>query len=491
MAEHPLQRNPGIVTPHRLVWLLGLVAALRLGFIAVADLDLIGDEAYYWDWSRRPDFGYYSKPPMVAWIIAVATSIFGSTTFTVRLPAVLLGTVTGFMLYQTGRRYFNRPTGLIALLLWWAMPASAIYQFIMSIDPPLFLFWVMALFFFHSALFEHRASGWFWAGSSCGLALLSKPVALVLPLAVLLFIIVQPACRPPWRYLLGFVLPMAVLVTPNLLWNASHDWIMFQHAGSHFQDENFDLTDRLKTFFGFFGLQTVLWSPVIGFSALVLTVRLLAGWRQLDAKQQWLMLVGPVAMLLITLLALRQKVEANWPIPFYFGCLLLLAHHLTRARVKWALVTGFSLVLLAYSLPLTINLLNLTGTRLDPLARLRGWQTLAAEVQAVRERQDLTEVYVDAHRYLASELAFYLPDQPKVYRYARGGRIESQYELWPKPEAGADMLLISGQAHDFLGGALNKQFTEIRSEAKLQFQPGQARSRVFYLYQAVNFQPGD
>ncbi|MDT8406508.1 MAG: glycosyltransferase family 39 protein [Methylococcales bacterium] len=486
MAEHPLQRNPGVVTPACLAWLLGISAALRLGFIAVADLDLIGDEAYYWDWSRRLDFGYYSKPPMVAWIIAALTSVFGGTTFTVRLPAVLLGTLTGFLLYQTGRRYFNRQTGLIALLLWWATPASAIYQFIMSIDPPLLLFWVMALYFCHAALFEHRASGWFWAGLACGLALLSKPVALVLPLAALLFIALQPACRPSWRHLLWFVLPMAVLVTPNLLWNASHDWIMFQHASSHFQDENFDLVDRIKTFFGFVGLQTLLWSPVIGFSALVLTVRLLAGWRQLDAKQQWLMLVGPLAMLFMTLLALRQKVEGNWPIPFYFGGLLLLAHHLSLVRVKWALATGFSLVLLAYSLPLTISVLGLTGTRLDPLARLRGWQALAAEVQIVREQKGLTEVYVDAHRYLASELAFYLPDQPKVFRYSHSGRIESQYELWPKPEAGSKMLLITPQPPESLDASLSERLSLPHPLTELLFLPGQRQSRRLYLYQILN-----
>ena len=31
--------------------------------------ELYPDEAQYWLWSRTLDFGYFSKPPMVAWTI--------------------------------------------------------------------------------------------------------------------------------------------------------------------------------------------------------------------------------------------------------------------------------------------------------------------------------------------------------------------------------------------------------------------------------------
>ena len=38
-----------------LVMLLLAVAGLRLAFLALNGLDLLGDESYYWDWSRQPD----------------------------------------------------------------------------------------------------------------------------------------------------------------------------------------------------------------------------------------------------------------------------------------------------------------------------------------------------------------------------------------------------------------------------------------------------
>ena len=68
MSEALLQRLLAVVERHALALIL-TVAALRLIFLLSSDLDLIGDESYYWDWSRQPDWCYFSKPPMVAWLI--------------------------------------------------------------------------------------------------------------------------------------------------------------------------------------------------------------------------------------------------------------------------------------------------------------------------------------------------------------------------------------------------------------------------------------
>ena len=56
----------------RRLWLwLGVIVLVRLVMmlVVVNGADLAGDEAYYWDWGRRPDWGYYSKPPMIGWMM--------------------------------------------------------------------------------------------------------------------------------------------------------------------------------------------------------------------------------------------------------------------------------------------------------------------------------------------------------------------------------------------------------------------------------------
>lgn len=51
--------------------------------------DLYVDEAYYWVWSQQFDWGYYSKPPMVAWIISIATSLFGDGSLIIKSISIL------------------------------------------------------------------------------------------------------------------------------------------------------------------------------------------------------------------------------------------------------------------------------------------------------------------------------------------------------------------------------------------------------------------
>ena len=61
----------------RFFLLLALTTVFRLAYLLSVPLDLAGDEAYYWDWSRQLDWGYFSKPPMVAWIIAIFCRTIG------------------------------------------------------------------------------------------------------------------------------------------------------------------------------------------------------------------------------------------------------------------------------------------------------------------------------------------------------------------------------------------------------------------------------
>ena len=72
----------------------GLAALLcvRLAALYWNATDLFFDEAQYWAWSEQPAFGYFSKPPLVAWLIRVATEACGPGEACVRLPSPFLHT---------------------------------------------------------------------------------------------------------------------------------------------------------------------------------------------------------------------------------------------------------------------------------------------------------------------------------------------------------------------------------------------------------------
>src|SRR2546422_6222814 len=93
-------------------------AALHLFYLAYhCPLDLAPDEAHYWDWSRHLDWSYYSKGPLVAWLVRLSCELFGGWSerltgnlmFAVRLPAVLCGSLLLASLYVLTVQVFARP----------------------------------------------------------------------------------------------------------------------------------------------------------------------------------------------------------------------------------------------------------------------------------------------------------------------------------------------------------------------------------------------
>ena len=74
-------------------WLIGsallIITLLRSVAVITTPLELGVDEAQYWLWSQTPDFGYFTKPPLIAWIIGLAHWLFGHQMWAVRLPACL------------------------------------------------------------------------------------------------------------------------------------------------------------------------------------------------------------------------------------------------------------------------------------------------------------------------------------------------------------------------------------------------------------------
>ena len=88
-------------------------ATMCLSSGALCPLELAPDEAHYWDWSRHLDWSYYSKGPLVAWLIRASCELFGplsleltgSLAAAVRLPAVALsrGHARGVVRPRRGR----------------------------------------------------------------------------------------------------------------------------------------------------------------------------------------------------------------------------------------------------------------------------------------------------------------------------------------------------------------------------------------------------
>ena len=96
-----------------LLVILGALLVIRLLALYFAKTDLFFDEAQYWSWSRDLAFGYFSKPPLIAWLIRLATEICGDAEWCVRAPSPILYTVTSHLPVSRRPRALRRPHRLL------------------------------------------------------------------------------------------------------------------------------------------------------------------------------------------------------------------------------------------------------------------------------------------------------------------------------------------------------------------------------------------
>src|SRR5215470_16795130 len=75
------------------------VTLVRLIGLRYSVTDLYFDESQYWVWSREFAFGYFSKPPLLAWTIAVAEQICGNGEACIRSPSPIIHAGTALLVF--------------------------------------------------------------------------------------------------------------------------------------------------------------------------------------------------------------------------------------------------------------------------------------------------------------------------------------------------------------------------------------------------------
>lgn len=486
----------------RFLLFISLLFLWRVLFLSMVPLDLAPDEAYYWDWSRHLDWGYYSKPPMVAWVIALFTRLFGATPFGVRLPAAIFSTAALLAAFGLSRRLYGSKVGFWTVLALAAAPGSCALSLLMTIDAPLVCFWSVALYALWRAL-EDGADRNIWRGLTIltiGLGLLSKQTMVAVFPLFFLFLLLSRRDKAflsrKWPYAL-LILPNLALA-PVLWWNARHHWITFSHTSHHFSGVQKGISLSFSDLLTFLGTQMGVFSPLTWLLLAVGSAVFAFKIRQSRREEQYLLVFSAAPLAGILFLSLLQGVNANWPAPFYTaGFILLAAWGVNRLSSdswfdKWrflfkpGLGVGAALTLLIYFLPLVLPLTPLGGGRLDATARLRGWSELGRKVgDALQALPDREKVFLlGVKRQVVSELAFYAPGQPRVYCWpSSDGRVKSQYDIWKglSHKAGWDGLIVV-EAGRRLPQDVRDGFEKVEALKEIAVSLGKGGDRRFTLY---------
>ncbi|MBN8531542.1 MAG: glycosyltransferase family 39 protein [Alphaproteobacteria bacterium] len=416
--------------------------------------DLYGDEAQYWEWSLNPSFGYYSKPPMVAWAIAASTSLCGDSEFCIRLPALLAQALTACVIYALVRALApQRPFAATASALAYAtLPAVTLSSHIVSTDPFLMLFWACSMLCMVHALAHPR--WWLAAGIAAGLAMLSKYNAVMLGPCALLALWFLPRhrhhLRSPWLW--GGVALAALVFLPNLLWNAQHAWVSARHTGDN--ASLYKSWGNPAAGFEFLGAQALVIGPVL-FGGLVWA---LARWREAvrDESLRFLLCFTVPWLSMVLTLAFLTRAHANWGAPAYVAGTALAAVWLMR-RPAWLYAALALNVAVMLAFPGAQPLAKVIGVTRDPFERLAGWREVADAVAKLQAAHPGTIVLVDS-RMLFAELSYYMTPRPyrNLAKWDADNQPSDQYDMVAGIERhqGKNFLMVTESSSEDMAAVL-------------------------------------
>jgi 4-amino-4-deoxy-L-arabinose transferase-like glycosyltransferase len=207
-----------------------LLFLFRVLYVLYSPLDLTPEEAQYWDWSRHLDLSYYSKPPMVAYVNFLTTSLLGNTELAVRITPIVLSFLMSIFTYLFAKKLFDERVAIISSTLTQLSVGLAINSLLMTTDALLIFFWGLSLMVFWYALEKNSVFWWLLLGIFSGFAFLSKYSAVfLLPLALLyLSIYKREALWSAKTYL--SLLPPIFMSLPVLYWNYTHQFVSFKHV---------------------------------------------------------------------------------------------------------------------------------------------------------------------------------------------------------------------------------------------------------------------
>ena len=393
----------------------GLTLA-RLIALFRTPLELYPDEAQYWLWSRTLAFGYYSKPPLIAWAIRAATSFGGDTEAWVRLPAVLFQGGASLLVFWIGRRLYGSRAGLAGAALYTLTPAIQLSATVVATDAPLLFFIGLTLAAY--VRFQDATERWrpplaAGLGAALGLAFLSKYAALYALVGIGLHLALSSAARGRWTRPSALAAAAAFLavLSPNLVWNATHGFATIQHTAANAnwaKDRLFNPLELAE----FLGAQFAVFGP-IPFAVLIAGVGLLAARRRLEAPDVLLLCFTLPPIALVAVQALLSRANANWSGAGYLPGAILVAAWLLRWRARRWLIAALAIqgVVAAGFLALVLQPSLADGLGLaNGLKRARGWdQTAQIVVRKAREEQavgGLSAIAVN-NRFLYYALAYY------------------------------------------------------------------------------------
>ena len=405
--------------------IVAAITAARVALLALSQADLFVDEAQYWLWGRDLAWGYYSKPPLIAWVIRASTELGGSdAAFWVRLPAPLFHAATALILGAVAARLAQARVALAVAAAWATLPMVAVGSLLISTDTIMFPFLAAALAGYLALLSAPagRPGVALLTGLALGAAFLAKYAAVFL-VCLGAVAALHPAARPRLRDAVLVLLGFAALAAPNLVWNAVNGMATLSHTVDNTGWRGGIAADP-GALLRFLGEQFLVFGPIL-FPALVLA----AAARRVPRRAGLLAFLSLPVVALIAGQALISGANANWAASAYLAGTVLAVAWLC-GRPRWLAASFIVNGLIALALPLAATRAETLrlGDRLL-LQRYVGLDELSRDILTLAQAEGAAAIAANERAVLADLFYTGRDSGLPVRAWPRPGAPGNHYEL--------------------------------------------------------------
>lgn len=306
------------------LWLLGAFTALAMvKLYLAANLDLFGDEAFYWQCAQRLAPAYADHPPLTALLIRLGTELLGQGVIGVRLLFVSMSLAIPALVWLLAKPLVGERDAWLAAGLTLLLPLAAWLGIAALPDVPLLFFSLLAMVGFERATRTDSTRVWLLFGVAVAGGFATHYRFVVLPASCGLYLLLTRTGRAQWRKP-GLWLATAVGLLgllPVIWFNLQENFAPLKYQFGERHPWQFDPRGLLHAV-----EQAGVSTPALYGFLLVALVVAIARARRGDDRAALLACYGGVPIVLFALLAPvadQTRFSVHWPLPGYLPLLVL------------------------------------------------------------------------------------------------------------------------------------------------------------------------
>jgi 4-amino-4-deoxy-L-arabinose transferase-like glycosyltransferase len=480
--KFPFSIKPGFETAASI---LAVVTLIRLMGLMLSDVELFTDESQYWSWSRELAWGYFSKPPLLPWIIHLSEAVCGSTEACVRASSPLLYCGVCLIVYFVAANVYDEAIGFWAAILMALGPGLIFSARIISTDVPLIFFWALALLAYVKL---RERLDWRWAvllGVSLGLGCLAKYAMGYFLLGMLVAALFDSRSR---ALLMSSAILLAlgiaaVIVAPNILWVWSHNFSTFRSVAESAESDSgfrFHVSEAL----GFIGAQFGVFGPVV-FGLLIYQLVTSRSSDKIPADRIMIAFAIP-PLAVITMFAMFSKAYANWAAPSIASATILASALIVKSRSKTLLAVSLALgvtvqgvLLYTDAVASRLALPFLPAGKSDVYRRTLGYRGLASQIDPF-VAQTGARTIAGEDRNTVAGLLYYRRHEPQTILVWRSPEVR-QFAMTRALSADAEepILFVTPCAFP---ARLETSFRAVKRLGEIEVPTGPTSHRIYEIF---------